>query len=81
MIENLIISEDQNTVQEFASSYEFVEAQIFQCCNDVCDFSSRSICFCAELQICYPDGRLDKRNGYFKLKNHAYNVDNDKQNS
>ena len=68
MTEHLIISEDQNTVQEFATNYEFVEAEKFNCCNAVCDFSSRSVGFCALLQICYPDGRVDGKNGYFKRR-------------
>ena len=68
MTEHLIISEDQNTVQEFSSSYEFIEAEKYLCCNAVCDFSTRSVGFCAQLQICYPDGRIDNRNGYFKKK-------------
>lgn len=66
MIENLLISDDQNQVQEFATTYVFVEAEKYVCCNAVCAFSTRSIGFCSLLQICYPEARKDNRNGYFK---------------
>jgi len=67
-MENLIISEDQKEVKEFATTYEFVDAEHFNCCNDTCAFSHRSIKFCIEFGICIPKNRTDGKNGYFKEK-------------